>query len=396
MKKLTVVIVSYNVKYYLEQCLKSLAKALEGIDAEVVVVDNHSADGSVEYLSPRFPTVRFISSLHNLGFARANNKAIRTTESEFVLLLNPDTLLTATVVKDTLCLMEAHPDAGACGVRMMQANGRDARESRRGLPTLMTAFYKFSGLCRLFPRHRRFGRYYMGYLPWDKPAEIEVISGAYCLLRRKALDKVGLLDEDFFMYGEDIDLSFRLLKGGFHNWYAPSRILHYKGESTVKSSFGYVHVFYEAMHIFFRKHYKNYHLLFSLPIRLAIYVKATLALVSITLEQTRKRLGFIDRSAGREPKYYFIGTPDSLASGHQMAHDHALDMTFVEASQADWKGHQELVGTPPHLTFVVYDLSVFDLDHIFGYFYSHPKDNVLIGTYDPELNKVITIKDILP
>ena len=253
--KLSVVIVNYNVKYYLQQCLESLQRALKGVEAEVFVVDNHSHDGSVAYLRSRFPDVHFIASAHNLGFAGGNNIAIRQSKGEYVLLLNPDTVVGEEVIHASIDFMDSHPAAGGHGVQMLTHCGERALESRRGLPSPMVSFYKMVGLCKHFPQSDRFAHYYMGSLSWDVPGKIEVISGAYCFLRRSALDKVGLLDEDFFMYGEDVDLSYRLLKGGFENWYLPVRILHYKGESTQKSSFRYVHVFYDAMLIFFRKHY---------------------------------------------------------------------------------------------------------------------------------------------
>ena len=242
--KITVVIVSYNVKFYLQQCLDSLLRALQGIESEVFVVDNHSKDGSVDYLSKRFPGVNVIDSPHNLGFARANNLAIRKSHAEYVLLLNPDTVVGESTIRTAIDFMDAHEDAGSLGVRMLDASGKAAQESRRGLPSPMVAFYKMVGLCARFPNSHRFGHYYMSALPWDEPGRIEVVSGAFCLLRKKAIDEVGYLDEDFFMYGEDIDLSYRILKGGYHNYYLPSTILHYKGESTQKSSFRYVHVFY--------------------------------------------------------------------------------------------------------------------------------------------------------
>lgn len=216
------------------------------------VVDNHSRDGSVDYLTDRFPSVNIISSNHNLGFARANNIAIRQCSGDYVLLLNPDTIVGENALDEVVAFMDAHPKAGGVGVCMLKVDGTPAMESRRGFPTPLTAFYKMSGLCARFPKSRRFGHYYMGYLPWSSAERIEVISGAFCMVRHEALDKIGLLDEDFFMYGEDIDLSYRLLKGGYENWYVPARILHYKGESTHKSSFAYVHVFYDAMFIFFR------------------------------------------------------------------------------------------------------------------------------------------------
>ena len=210
--KLTVVIVNYNVCYYLEQCLLSVQKALEGIEGEIYVVDNHSKDGSVAYLSARFPAVHFIDSNHNLGFARANNIAIRQSCGEYVLLLNPDTIVGEHTLSDVLQFMDAHPQAGGAGVMMHNTDGSRANESRRAIPTPMVSFRKMLGFS---------SRYYMSHLPWDKPGRIEVISGAFCMLRRRALDQVGLLDEDFFMYGEDIDPLIQAAEGRFRELVYP-------------------------------------------------------------------------------------------------------------------------------------------------------------------------------
>ena len=176
-----------------------------------------------------------------------------------MLLLNPDTLVAEDTLRSCLDFLDARPTVGAVGVRMLNSDGSFAPESRRGLPTPFTSFCKMTGLWTLFPKSRLFGRYYMRYLNPDEANPIEVISGAFNMVRRKALDQIGLLDEDFFMYGEDIDLSYRLLQGGWENYYLPCTILHYKGESTVKSSFRYVNVFYKAMLIFFNKHYGPRH-----------------------------------------------------------------------------------------------------------------------------------------
>ncbi len=273
---LSVIIVSYNVKYHLEQCLRSVQAASEGLNVEVWVVDNASTDGSFRYLHERFPQVHFIQNEENVGFSRANNQAIEKSAGRYILLLNPDTLVAEETLLASVRFLDAHPQAGGCGVRMLNPDGSFAPESRRGLPTPFTSFCKMSGLGSLFPRSRTFGRYYMRYLDVDQPNPIEVISGAYFMVRRSALDAVGHLDEDFFMYGEDIDLSYRLLRGGWQNWYLPQPILHYKGESTVKSSFRYVHVFYNAMLIFFNKHYRRRYRLLGLLIRLAVYVRAFL------------------------------------------------------------------------------------------------------------------------
>ena len=223
--------------------------------------------------------MQFVANADNVGFARANNQAIRATDSEYVLLLNPDTVVYEPTIRETLRFMDEHPQAGGAGVRMLTREGTPAPESRRSVPTPWVAMLKMLGCTR---------RYYMSALPWDKPGRIEVVSGAYCMLRRKALDEVGLLDEDFFMYGEDIDLSYRLLKGGWQNWYLPLDIVHYKGESTNKSSFRYVHVFYQAMLIFFRKHYSHLSFLLSIPIQTAIYFRASLALMEMMTDRLRQ------------------------------------------------------------------------------------------------------------
>lgn len=253
--KLTIVIVNYNVKEYLRQCLHSVGRAISGMNAEVMVVDNASTDGSVEELSPLFPWVKFIVSKENLGFARGNNLAIHEARGEYVLLLNPDTVVGEEVLKECVSFLDAHADAGALGVKMLKANGSFAWESRRGVPTPFTSFCKMIGLCTLFPKSHLMGHYYMRYLDENEPARIEIVSGAFMMLRRSALEEIGLLDETFFMYGEDIDLSYRLLKAGYSNYYLPLSIIHYKGESTQKTSFRYVQNFYNAMLIFYNKHF---------------------------------------------------------------------------------------------------------------------------------------------
>ena len=270
--KLSVVIVSYNVRSYLEQCLQSVQRALEGIEGEVFVVDNHSSDDSVEVVKFDYAWVKLMANTENQGFARANNLAIRQAQGEYVLLLNPDTIVEESTIRNVLAFMEAHPKAGGAGVMMRNEDGSLAPESRRALPTPWVSCLKMIGFDK---------RYYMSHLPWEEPGRIEVISGAFCFLRRKALDEVGLLDEDFFMYGEDIDLSYRLLKGGWENWYLPYAITHYKGRSTQKTDYRYVHIFYQAMLIFLRKHYGHLSVFYTIPIKLAIYFRAAIALTDI-------------------------------------------------------------------------------------------------------------------
>lgn len=275
--KLSVIIVNYNVRPYLTACLDSVQRALEGIESEVFVVDNHSDDDSVEVISRDYAWVHLINNRENLGFSKANNIAIRQAQGEYILLLNPDTVVAEETLKGVIDFMDQHPKAGGAGVRMHNADGTLAPESRRAIPTPFVAARKMLGFTK---------RYYMSYLSWDAPAQIEVVSGAFMLLRHKAIYEVGMLDEDFFMYGEDIDLSYRLLQGGWQNWYLPYDIVHYKGQSTSKSDFRYVHVFYQAMLIFFHKHYSHLSFFFSLPVKVAIYFRASLALVEIV----RKKL----------------------------------------------------------------------------------------------------------
>lgn len=400
--KLSVIIVNYNVKYYLDQCIRSVLRAfvLMHTPAEIIVVDNHSADGSVDYLEKRYPQmlypmVRFVRSAHNLGFARANNIAIRQSRGEYVLLLNPDTIVGEDALKASVDFMDAHEDAGAVGVRMLGAQGRRAMESRRGLPTPMVSFFKMLGFCNRWPHHRLFGKYYMGYLPWDEPCQIEVVSGAYCMLRRKALDEVGLLDEDFFMYGEDIDLSYRVLKGGYHNYYLPVDILHYKGESTQKSSFRYVHVFYEAMLIFFRKHYSGMTFLLSLPIKTAIYAKALMALVGMLSERMRKSLGFFAPSAEGAQHYVVVGSQEMQDACREIARRLGLDAEFHDSevqedkSEATWSEKNDNV-----LVLDADSMSYADMLKRMSRL-SDMNVNVTLGTYSKEIGKIITDREIL-
>ncbi len=357
--KLSIIIVSYNVKHYLQQCLDSIRRATEGIDAKIIIVDNHSKDNTVECIKKNNRSLKIIACKHNYGFAHANNMAIGRTKSEYVLLINPDTFVGENTIKECLQFMETHENAGGLGVRMLKCDGSSALESRRGLPSPMVSFYKMCGLCARFPKSKRFGKYYMGYLPWDEPERIEVISGAFFMLRRDALNKVGLLDEDFFMYGEDIDLSYRLLKGGYENWYLPAKILHYKGESTEKSSFRYVHVFYQAMIIFFRKHYGHLSFWLNIPIKAAIYVKAAFALMKISSEQIRKTLGFFTYKEKKIPTYIFFGNEESLKRCRRLADRNGLTASFFSCDEMTVpEGHLHFVEDLDiqTLTYAVYDI----------------------------------------
>ena len=285
--QLSIIIVNYNVEYFLEQCLHSVRAALTNLEAEVFVVDNNSVDGSVEMVRKKFPEVKLIANKENLGFSKANNQAIRQSSGKYVLLLNPDTVVEADTFSKCGSFMDSHADAGGLGIKMLDGKGNFLPESKRGLPTPMVAFYKIFGLSALFPKSKRFGKYHLGFLDKEQTNEVEILSGAFMLMRKDALDKVGLLDEDFFMYGEDIDLSYRIIKGGWKNYYFPeARIIHYKGESTKKSSVNFVFVFYNAMIIFARKHFSKQNAkTFSFLINIAIYIRAGAAILRRFVEQ---------------------------------------------------------------------------------------------------------------
>jgi GT2 family glycosyltransferase len=280
--KLSVVIVNYNVKHFIEQCLFSVLKASENIACEVFVVDNNSVDGSVTLIQEKFPQVNLIVNKANTGFSVANNQALKIAKGEYVLLLNPDTVVQEDTFSKILAFMDVHPDAGGLGVKMLDGQGNFAPESKRGLPTPEVAFYKMFGFSRVFPKSKRFGKYHLSYLPENQLSEIDVMSGAFMLIRKSVLDIIGFLDETFFMYGEDIDLSYRIKKAGFKNYYFPdTQIIHYKGESTKRSSLNYVVIFYKAMAIFSKKHFSGSNAFwFNALIHLAIFLKASLALLS--------------------------------------------------------------------------------------------------------------------
>ncbi len=286
--KLSVVIVNYNVKYFLTQCLLSVEKAKTEYEKkygqnliEVFVVDNNSKDNSCEYIKKNFPEINLTENKKNVGFSTANNQAIKQSEGEYVLLLNPDTVIPEDTFIKILDFADKHPDAGGVGVKMINGEGAFLPESKRAFPSPSVSFYKIFGLSKLFPKSKRFGKYHLTYLDDNEVNKIDVLPGAFMLLRKSALDKAGLLDETFFMYGEDIDLSYRITRNGFVNYYYPEvEIIHYKGESTKKGSLNYVFIFYNAMIIFAKKHFTGKNAaLFSFLIKSAIIFRAGLSVI---------------------------------------------------------------------------------------------------------------------
>ena len=284
--ELSIIIVNYNVKHFLEQCLYTVRKAVGDITSEIIVVDNNSSDNSIGYLQPQFPRVHFLANNENTGFAKACNLGLKLASGHFVLFLNPDTIIPEDCFQKVIAFLQSKPEAGALGIKMLDGSGRFLKESKRSFPSPLTSLFKLSGLSRLFPRSRVFSRYHLGHLDENKDHEIDVLAGAFMMVKKEVLDKTGGFDEIFFMYGEDVDLSYRIQKtvcdatgGNYKNYYfSGSTIIHFKGESTKRGSMNYVRMFYNAMSIFVRKHYGGTKAgFFSLLIHLGIWIRAVMA-----------------------------------------------------------------------------------------------------------------------
>jgi len=256
MLDLSIVIVNYNVRDMLRDCLRSVLESRGPISFDVTIVDNASTDGSVDMVRQEFPQVRLIASPVNGGYAYANNLGLRAAQkARYYLLLNPDTVLPPSALADMVAYMDAKPEAGIAGPRLVLADGSLDLACRRGFPTPTVSFYRFSGLSRLFPKSRRFGRYNMTFLNSDEEAEVDSVVGAFMMVRAEALERVGLLDETFFMYGEDLDWAYRIKQAGWKVFYNPAvTVLHYKRASSRQSERAQFE-FQRAMYVFYKKHY---------------------------------------------------------------------------------------------------------------------------------------------
>lgn len=273
---LSVIIVNYNVKAFLEQCLMAIERAKHDLNIEIFVVDNASVDGSQAMVKKRFPYVHLIENKKNIGFSKANNQALKLINGKYILILNPDTL----IQEDTLIILknflDTHPNAGAVGCKLINPDGSFQIASRRGLPTPWVAFTRIFGLSKIFPKSRLFGKYNMTYLGSNVKSEVDVLPGSLMFMRKDILDKIGYFNEDYFMYGEDIDLCYRIKKEGWKIFYIPTtKAIHYKGESTKKGEISFVSNFYSAMLIFTNKHFKSHYSIFLRTIlTVGIYSRA--------------------------------------------------------------------------------------------------------------------------
>jgi len=344
---LSIIIVNYNVKFFLEQCLCSVKKAIDRMEAEVIVVDNNSSDGSMGYIQPKFPWVKFILNPKNEGFSKANNLALSDAKAKFVLFLNPDTIVAEDSFEKCISFLETCPQAGSVGVKMIDGRGKYLKESKRGFPTPWVSFCKLSGLTALFPRTKFFSRYYLGYLNEKENHEIDIISGAYMMVKKKALDKTGGFDERFFMYGEDIDLSYRIRMSGFKNYYlAETTIIHFKGESTIKDLKN-IKLFYQAMSIFAQKHFSKHPISFII-IQASIWIYRALAAVKNILP----RKSTIQNMESL--KFYLVGDGQSkIALGKIISVENevgANNIIFCEGEKLSFKKIIEIFQKKPKIS----------------------------------------------
>ena len=274
---LSIIIVNYNVKEFLQNLLYSIEKASTNITKEVIVVDNASDDGSVNLIKEKFPSVKLIENQSNVGFGIANNQALKMANGKFLLLINPDAVVSEDTFDKMICFFKKNPDAGLAGCKILNPDGTLQLACRRSFPGPWTSFCKVTGLSNLFPGSKLFARYNLTYLDIDRTYEVDAISGSFMMIRREVYEKVGGFDEHFFMYGEDLDLSYRIKQAGYKVFYVhTTQIIHYKGESTRRSSLDETKVFYEAMHLFVKKHFSSSFII-EVILRAAIVVRSILA-----------------------------------------------------------------------------------------------------------------------
>lgn len=283
MTDLSIIIVNYNVKEFILSLLESIRKALAEIPAEIIIVDNNSDDGSVELLRERHPDVNLIVNEKNIGFGAANNLALSRAKGKFLLLINPDTIVREDTFSRMISFFETHADAGIAGCKVLNPDGSLQLACRRGFPGPWTSFTKVMGLSRLFPKSKIFARYNLTYLDENRTYEVDAVSGAFLMMRREVFETIGGFDPQFFMYGEDLDLCYRSQKAGFKVYYVHNtEIIHYKGESTKRSSIDETRVFYDAMHLFVRKHFSSSFIVESI-LQLAIVFRKLIAFANANL-----------------------------------------------------------------------------------------------------------------
>ncbi len=272
--QLSVIILNYNVRYFLELCVLSVQKALETIDGEIIVIDNNSPDDSCAMMKQRFPNVKLIQNNENVGFPKGNNIGVAQAQGEYICILNPDTVVAEDTFTKVLAFAQKQTDLGILGCKLIDGTGNFLPESKRGVPTPWVAFTKITGLYKLFPKSKTFGKYYAGHLNENQTGKVAILVGAFMVMKRNLYLEVGGFDEDCFMYSDDIDLSYRILKKGKFNYYFDeTTVIHYKGESTIKDE-TYMKRFREAMQFFYKKHFK-------VPVLFSTFMKVGIVFFSL-------------------------------------------------------------------------------------------------------------------
>ena len=354
------------MKHFLEQCLYSVQKAVEGIDAEIVILDNCSSDGSIDYLQPQFPEVIFVENDTNQGFAKACNIGLKKASGEYILFLNPDTIIAEDSLITCIRFFESNKNCGAIGVKMIDGSGRFLKESKRSFPSPFTSLYKLLGLASLFPESKTFARYHLGHLNENEDHEVDVLAGAFMMVRKDVLSETGSFDEAFFMYGEDIDLSYRIQKAGYKNYYlAQTSIIHFKGESTHRDSLKYVKLFYQAMSIFVNKHYKgDKAFIFSLTIKFGIWLRAFMAAIANTLRVISKLISKKDRRGAAERSRLFFVAQKEEWEGVELFLACGLPFNLVGRTDSFTGLDQQLKDTrAEHLLLVAGGITYKDIIH---------------------------------
>ena len=385
----SIIIVSYNVRHFLEQCLRSVYASKGQLELEIFVVDNASSDHTLGFLREQFPQaehpeLHLVNNVRNVGFGRANNQALAHAKGRYILFLNPDTVLTEHTLTDCVTFADSHADMGALGVMQLHSNGEFALESRHGIPTPWRAFCQMSGLSSLFPGTKTFDGYHMRFFNNAAAAPIEIASGAFMLIPRDALEEIGGFDERFFMYCEDVDLCYRLLQSGRQNYYLPTPILHYKGASTRRGSFRYVHTFYSAMLIFFNKHYAKSARLMSPLIRLGIYLRGLISYAGNNLLALRHFLA--PRLGTRVERQVYFGRHTSEVKA--LAETLGFDFVCYATDSHDFKTNENAYAIPPDCVHVIFDLGCFSRDDVLEWF-RRSDHRHHIGMYSPESRTLI-------
>ena len=316
--KLSIIIVNYKVPQFLEQCLFSVYNATAKLKSElsfkseIIVVDNNSEDNSVEMIKTKYPKVILIKNKDNQGFSKANNTGFKISKGNYILLLNPDTLVSEDLFTSIIPYADKNTKAGAIGVQLTDANGNFQPESKRQYPTPARSFSKLFGLANLFPNSKKFNSYINSQTDPDKIFTTEILSGAFMFIRRSAAEKTKLLDESFFMYGEDIDLSYRILQAGYENiYFGKKKVLHYKGESTKTDSHRYISVFYNAMHIFSRKHFTKNRPVLGIFLSSGIFLRSSLAHLFLSIKTLGKKIKYKKHNSSTTKMILIIGNESS-------------------------------------------------------------------------------------